>query len=342
MIQQSRTNSPVHQNASALQEASISRSISADCILPPNWAYQWSNPSLVSGEINHLHASTKALPPTTIETSLRHNHKAALASVTLPNAGRLDAIQFKLATIAAFAETRKLIESFGFEYPVRFWNFLPDIHRTIFSDGIAHDWYMLFNECRDLAFKDWLHPAINREKHNGNFKPTPAASGVGHTGPELAIHCLAMKRPGQSIENPRQIPSIRYSHRYGPKPPNFARATLVSHPDFDHQQLLVAGTASICGEQSMHADNLSRQIDETIANLQSLVATAANKSVVLPLSAFTSLRVYHRYESDRELISQSLQNYFQPHSPAIEYLRADICRKELLVEIEGLAELSEL
>ena len=45
---------------------------------------------------------------------------------------------------------------------------------------------------------------------------------------DLMIDALSAASPGIAVENPRQIPSYRYARRYGPRPPCFARATLLS------------------------------------------------------------------------------------------------------------------
>ena len=41
------------------------------------------------------------------------------------------------------------------------------------------------------------------------------------------------------MENPRQTPSYRYSERYGPSPPCFARATLAALSPDDEEYLTV-------------------------------------------------------------------------------------------------------
>ena len=320
MTQQKRTNSAVQ---SAMPAQHVSRATqngttvsNARELSPPPWVYRW---------LENASSTT---------SQLIHSDHTALATAIVANANRLQPADFIQATLNALMDVQKRIESVGCAYPIRFWNFLPDIHRTQKIDGQDRDRYMLFNEARVLAFRDWLQPDATASA----CRATPAASGVGHAGDDLLIHCLAMKQPGQSIENPRQIRSFDYSRRYGPKPPNFARATFVAHPDFTHPQLLVAGTASIVGEQSMHDGNLLAQIEETIANLKSLLTTAGITDIADPLAAFTSLRVYYRNTSDQDAIELALQNQLSRQVP-VEFLHADICRRELLVEIEGLAEL---
>ena len=37
------------------------------------------------------------------------------------------------------------------------------------------------------------------------------ATGVGHQGPDLVVHCFLGKRKGFELENPRQIPAYRWA-----------------------------------------------------------------------------------------------------------------------------------
>jgi enamine deaminase RidA (YjgF/YER057c/UK114 family) len=149
------------------------------------------------------------------------------------------------------------------------------------------------------------------------------------------------------VENPRQIPSYRYARRYGPRPPCFSRATLLGDA-----RLLVGGTASILGEDSAHEGDLANQIQETLQNLASLIRAAgahvngkANESSVedrseLPeLKQFEELRIYHPRANDAQAIQRAVAAVFSP-AVRIEWMAAELCRRELLVEMEGVARCS--
>ncbi len=220
-------------------------------------------------------------------------------------------------------------------HPVRFWNFVPQLH-TPSGDGV--DRYMVFNSGRFAACEHW-HGSARDFDH-----ALAAASGVGIVGSALAVHCLAADSPGRPVENPRQVPAYKYSKRYGPRPPCFARATRVTRQIDEAWWLLVAGTASIRGEDTAFVGDLDGQVTETFANLDALLdaaeaAHAADRSGDGRETArFTSLRVYVVHERDipavRDLVSARY-----PDVRDIEYLQADLCRDDLLVEIEGVAEL---
>jgi len=248
-------------------------------------------------------------------------------------------------------------------HAVRFWNFIPRIHAQV-EDG--RDRYMVFNAGRFHAFNEWYGSTAIFAR------ALPTASAVGMDGGPLVIHALADVAAGTPQENPRQIPSYSYSRRYGPLPPCFARATLVERDASEHW-LLIGGTASILGEESMHTRDPRRQALETFDNLAQLVSSAAERvrapeapaaagevapaeasgagsqtqshaqAHVLPLSgdpldALTDLRVYFVHEEHAALVRDLVLARF-PRAARIEFTRADLCRPELLVEIEGLARL---
>lgn len=253
---------------------------------------------------------------------------ATLVSVCVMNAADLAPEAFERATIAAYATIREHVEK---KNPVRFWNHIPGIHGVMDSE---RDRYMVFNAGRFRAFEEWYGSA------EAFSKRVATASGVGHVGRDLVVHCLAVNEPGNAVENPRQVAAYRYSRRYGPLPPCFARATKVSHAD--QRLLLVGGTASIRGEDSIHVQSLSLQLDETFENLATLVAAAGGAVIEGPaatqLAKYRHLRVYYRREKDliavRDAVMQACSRL-----ASTEFVQAELCRQELLVEIEGLAQL---
>ena len=203
---------------------------------------------------------------------------------------------------------------------MRFWNHIPDIRRN-YDDGL--DQYMVFNAGRFAACSQWF----GTPETFGRLLPT--ASAVGHGGDDLVIHALAADEPGVAVENPRQVPSYRYSRRFGPRPPCFARATVLA----GGARVLVGGTASIRGEASLHSGGLRAQARETFDNLSVLLdAATGNPS----LRQFTSLRVYCVRDED-DALARRLVRAALPHLDDVEHVRADLCRPELLIEIEGTA-----
>jgi chorismate lyase/3-hydroxybenzoate synthase len=125
-------------------------------------------------------------------------------------------------------------------------------------------------------------------------------------------------------------------------PPCFARATVVGKAVYGAPAALLGGTASICGEETMHVGDPAAQIEETFRNLVSLVRAAREDAGVAEdeaaLSGLRELRVYHPREADAEMIKGAVSRRC-PQLRRLEVLRAELCRRELLVEIEGLAEM---
>ncbi len=254
----------------------------------------------------------------------------ARVSVKIANAIDLggDALQ-KSVRLAYRKLFEQLAATTGF-YPVRFWNFIPGINDSLERQQTR---YMIFNAGRFLAFKG----------HYGEVdlfdRNVATASGVGHRGNDLWIHCLASQVPGVHLGNPRQLSPHNYSARFGRMPPCFARATRL------RDQIFIAGTASIRGEESLH-DELGNQLAETLTNLAcvteaaSVVGPAACRSQANWLAKLTDVRVYHPRPADAPIISQRLRERLGGR-PRLEFIHADLCRSELLVEIEALADLSE-
>lgn len=169
----------------------------------------------------------------------------------------------------------------------------------------------------------------------------PAATAIGSkeaggrdSRRVLQVYWLAAREPGLPLENPRQVSAYRYPREYGPQSPSFARALLPPSPQVP---LLLSGTASIVGHASQHADSLRAQLDETLTNLDSLLAAARARAPALPphLDASSRLKVYVRDTEDAAAVTAQLQARLGTQVPWL-MLQADVCRRELLVEIEGM------
>ena len=162
--------------------------------------------------------------------------------------------------------------------------------------------------------------------HGYDSRHYSAASAVGNVGDALVIYMLASREPGRHVENPRQVSAYAYPRQYGPRPPSFARATLKHWRDTCH--LYVSGTASILGHRSTAPGDVAGQLPVTFGNIDRLVSAA---DVDGQLDA---MRVYVRDPATLEPIMAAVGEYAPTAS--VVYLRADICRSELALEIEGV------
>jgi enamine deaminase RidA (YjgF/YER057c/UK114 family) len=246
----------------------------------------------------------------------------ALASLSVPGINDIDGTKFESSVADACL---RLLRGRPFPHPVRIWNFLP---RILEVGGEGLNRYMRFNAGRYRAFRAIFGDSTTFERL------IPAASAVGHAGDELVIHALFARTPGSPIANPRQRPPHRYSARFGPLPPCFARATRVEHEG--RQLLMIGGTASVRGEETVYVGDLASQLAETAQNLCALLGTAFSRDT--GLSSLARLRVYCVRASDLPEIRTTVQNWFASRPP-IEYFQADLCRADLMVEIEGLAQI---
>ena len=255
--------------------------------------------------------------------ALTDAQRFTLVTARVAGAVELDDASFERCSAEVYSALAEVLAARPDRHPMRFWNHIPDIRR---SNEQGTDRYMVFNAGRFAACSAWFGSPDAFERL------LPTASAVGHDGTDLVVHVLAGDRPGRAVENPRQVPSYRYSRRFGPRPPCFARATAVRLADDAPTTILVGGTASIRGEESMHVGRLGAQCDETFENLGALVRAAGGGG----LSDFEALRVYFVHDADRAAVEAMVAAAF-PHLAGIEYVRADLCRPDLLVEIEGVA-----
>jgi chorismate lyase/3-hydroxybenzoate synthase len=254
----------------------------------------------------------------------------ALVSARVEDVPALSPQQFEDQTRDAYASIARQLTELRL-HPVRFWNHVPFITEP--ADG-ERDNYMVFNAGRFAAFSSWFGGPARFERDMAT------ASATGHWGRDLVIHCLAADAPGVAVNNPRQVAPYHYSQRFGPLPPCFSRATRLAHP---RGLTLVGGTASVRGEDSVHIDHLTAQLRETFVNLAALIGAAAGRKPrqATLLSAFFELRAYYPDSAHAAEIETALRAAF-PSMRRLEMLHADLCRAELLVEIEGLADLNLL
>ena len=163
----------------------------------------------------------------------------------------------------------------------------------------------------------------------------PAATAIGHPrrSGRFQLYWLAAREAGTPLENPRQTQAWRYPRQYGPQAPGFARALL---PADASMPLLLSGTAAVVGHASQHGDSLAAQLDETLANLDSLLATARLQRPGLPehFGTQTPLKVYVRDADTLAHVTALLDARLPADLPRI-VLHGHVCRRELAVEIDG-------
>jgi enamine deaminase RidA (YjgF/YER057c/UK114 family) len=231
------------------------------------------------------------------------------------------------ASYAAYAALFDTLVTLGFDYLLRVWNYVPDIVAQ--QDGSERYWQ--FNSGRQAAFS-----AAGRST-SGEI---PAACALGSVGGPVTVFFIATRVAPIAIENPRQVSAYRYPRQYGPTSPTFARAVCLAQVPSPY--LFISGTASIVGHETVHRGDVVMQTRETLTNLRAVI-DAANQLESLAGArphfalAAMNLRVYLRRPEDFETVRAELTAAFAdaPALPPIVYLQADICRPDLLVEIEA-------
>jgi enamine deaminase RidA (YjgF/YER057c/UK114 family) len=235
-------------------------------------------------------------------------------------------------------EQQLSVAGVDFDQVVRTWIYVNQI--TAGANGIQR--YQEMNRART----DFFRQIQFGRRHRGVRAPEkiyPASTGIGTSGTQITMSCLALDshRPDVFIlplENPQQTPACTYHARYSPQSPKFARAMAVVQGHF--VATLVSGTASIVDAKTVHAGDIVRQTEQTLDNIERLIALENFAQHGMPgcgatLRDMAKLRVYVKqmedYERCRAVVEARLANV-----PAL-YLQADVCRPDLLVEIEAVA-----
>lgn len=226
------------------------------------------------------------------------------------------------ATASAYQQIGSLLTTLDYPYVFRYWNYMADINGQ--SHGLER--YRQFNLGRQDALL-----AQGREVV-GNV---PAACALGMESGALSIAFLAGRVAPVAIENPRQLSAYHYPQSYGPRSPTFSRATLVNLSG--SVCLFVSGTASIVGHSTLHPDDVIAQTRETLINMEAVLAEANQRSAHGAFQlADLQFKVYVKHPEHFTQIRAELESRIGTAVQAI-YLQADVCRQELLVEIEATA-----
>lgn len=191
---------------------------------------------------------------------------------------------------------------------------------------------------REIRFlTDRLPPDFRQER------VFPASTGIGTEGRGIMMSAIALVTQRDDIravplENPRQTPAFDYADCYSPASPKFSRAMALSCGNY--ATIFVSGTASITDSETRHIGDAAAQTHETLDNIAALISEDNLGHHGLPglgtsLDGLGLVRVYIKrpadYERTRAACEQRLGEV-----PTI-YALGDVCRPELLVEIEGIA-----
>jgi chorismate lyase / 3-hydroxybenzoate synthase len=225
-------------------------------------------------------------------------------------------------TYSAYRRLLAQVRALGYPHLLRVWNYFP--HINLESDGLER--YQRFCAGRHQALAEGL----------AGFPHTlPAGTAVGTMSGPLKIHFLASRQPGTHVENPRQVSAYEYPLVYGPRSPSFARASL--RPSISGSHLLIAGTASVVGHVSVHVGDPYQQTLEIMQNLNALLTHTEQLHGITRGQWYGQalFKIYIRHPEHVAMIRDILQEQLPSHTQVL-YLQGDMCRTELLLEIEGI------
>lgn len=246
----------------------------------------------------------------------------------------------------AFKQMQQILQAEGLspDTIVRQWNYVPQITVIDEENGTRKQHYQVFNDIRTLAYK-------GSEFTQGY----PAATGIGTNVGSVTIDFTAVSATDAlniyPLSNPRQIDAHRYSQEVligrsiaeipQKGSPKFERAKVITAGA--EGLIYISGTAAILGQKTEAAQNAGAQTQTTLENISMLISAGnlADNNIQVAQDPHPSyIRVYVKNKADIPAIKKVCQD-FLGDIPAI-YVVADICREDLLVEIEGEAEIKLL
>lgn len=258
------------------------------------------------------------------ETLVGDNARAIIASDCALLIHWVDERDFSSLTEAAEEIYERLLNqarALGFQHWVRVWNYFADIN----GDEQGLERYRHFCKGRFNAL----------DRHNLAEKDYPSACALGHQGGQILVYALVSNQPPEHFENPRQLAAYRYPAVYGPRSPSFARASVWAGEQAN-ASLFLSGTAAVVGHETVHKGDLQGQVLTTLENIRKLIEHVSATSLQFPKSQWrpSLLKIYIRHAKDAEQVKQLIEAEY-PQVPCV-YLHADVCRADLLFEMDGL------
>jgi enamine deaminase RidA (YjgF/YER057c/UK114 family) len=247
-----------------------------------------------------------------------------------------DAEDTSKAAIDAFSMMVTILENenMSLNNIVRQWNYIGNILDV--RNGFQN--YQIFNDIRGKYYKKY--------RNDSGF---PAATGVGMRHGGVILDFCAVSSAGNPVINPVTNPNQLNAYQYSQEmlkgtaqegltmknPPQFERALIISNKS--EIELLISGTASIIGQETYGRGNIAEQTEVTIENLDRLIDRDRIAGIMgvegLENGRFLMLRVYIKKQEDFGTVKRICDDHF-PGVPKA-FIEADICRDDLLIEIEA-------
>lgn len=246
-------------------------------------------------------------------------------------------------SLEAFSGLQKVLEMEGMHFHdiVRQWNYIEQITKVELYNGSQSQHYQIFNDVRSRFY--------NQADFANGY---PAATGIGMDFGGIIIEAIAMQVKGTGqvlpLKNPVQTDAYSYTSEvlaenslmkdFCRTTPKFERAKILNFPGM--RIVFISGTAAITGQVSRNDHTVEEQTEMTISNIRNLISEENLRKHGLTettTAIVKNLRVYVKNQNDIPAVKEVCDYHF-PQIPSI-YIVADICRPELLVEIEGQAQI---
>lgn len=237
----------------------------------------------------------------------------------------------------SFQKLKSVLNSseMNFDSIVRQWNYVGGILESSSVRGSILQHYQVFNEVRNSYYTQY--------RKSSNF---PAATGIGMNSVQVGIDCFAIGKRSNiqiiPISNPNQEDSYHYGQdvlvgdpTIQKQPPQFERAILLKSGTTS--MLIISGTASIVGQETIGIGDVELQTKITINNIEILASQTNLETHCSNLAEYPDkysyLRVYVRKRSDISVVKRICKEHFG--NVPTSFVQADICRDDLLLEIEA-------
>jgi enamine deaminase RidA (YjgF/YER057c/UK114 family) len=244
---------------------------------------------------------------------------------------------------AVFGALERVLREAGaaFEDVVRVWLYHGSI--TGLDEAAQTERYRELNRARTDFFAGIPFAERAEASGRGGRSIYPASTGIGTLGRGLMAGCMALRTKREDVrllalENPLQTAACDYPKAYSEKSPKFARAMAMRMGN--HVTTWVSGTASIVNAETVHLGDVEKQTEQTLDNIEQLIsrenfARGGWADAGAALDDLAKVRVYVKRAED-EALCRAVCERRLGRIPAI-YAVADVCRPDLLVEIEGVA-----
>jgi enamine deaminase RidA (YjgF/YER057c/UK114 family) len=284
------------------------------------------------------------------ETELRKNASSSWIRISRGNTKMIIATGFGndaetgnilQQSATAFTQIQNILNAEEMEFSdiVRQWNYIEQITRNVNQNNTISQHYQIFNDIRSKFYQ--------QASFVNGF---PSATGIGMNCGGIIIDIIAVNNTIENsivaIKSPVQLDAYTYSKEvlaenntitdFCRTTPKFERAKILVYPD--NKLIFISGTAAIKGQVSIPVISVEQQTEMTIQNILSLISRENLKKHGIQTSieaSICNLRVYVKFRKDVRKAKGICEKYF-PGIPAL-FVIADICRPELLVEIEGQA-----